>query len=262
MHHVLLLIGLGLLLSARVRAESSHLDRILAAKDLRVCIWPEYYGISYRHPHTQLLSGVDIELARALGKDLGVAPRFVDSSFPKLIDDVTQDRCDIAMFGISITPQRAEKLRFTSPHLTTDMVAITTRSNRRIREWSDVDKPGVVVAVLKGTVHETVLRDKLKAATLLVADSASAREQEVESGRADVLMTGAPYARHMLDNVDWARAVSPPVPYHLSSHAFAMNPGDAPWHARVDQFVAAIKRDGRLQQSAHRHKLDALVAPQ
>jgi cyclohexadienyl dehydratase len=261
MRPFVLLLGLSLLLSAPVRADSSHLDRVLAAKELRVCIWPNYYGISYRNPNTQQLTGLDADMARSLAKDLGVELRFVDSSFRTLIDDVTQDRCDIAMFGIGITPARAEKLRFTRAHLVSDMVAITTRSNRRIKGWSDIDKPGVVVAVLTGTLHEPVLRKKLKAATLLVLDSPLAREQEVESGRADVFMTDVPYSRRMLDNVDWARVVNPPAAYHLTPYAYAMRPGDEPWHDRVEQFVAAIKRDGRLQESARRHKLEPIVAP-
>ena len=165
------------------------------------------------------------------------------------------------MFGIGITPARAEKLRFTRPHLVSDIYAITTRSNRRIRDWSDIDKPGVVVAVLKGTFQESVLREKLKAATLVVVDNPRARDQEVESGRADVFMTDYPYSRRMLDNVDWARLVSPPTAYHLTSYAYATRPGDEPWHARVEQFVAAIKRDGRLLESARRHKLDPIVSP-
>ena len=260
MQPLLILLGLSLCLNTPVLADASHLDRVLVAKELRVCIWPDYYGIAYRHPQTQQLTGLDVDMARALAKDLGVAPRFVDSSFSKLIDDVTQDRCDIAMFGVGITPARAEKLRFTRAHLVSDMVAITTRSNRRIKDWSDIDKPGVVVAVLKGTLHEPVMRDKLKAATLLVVDSPRAREQEVESGRADLFMTDLPYSRRMLDNVDWARAVSPPAVYHLTPYAYALRPGDEPWHARVEQFVAAIQRDGRLLESARRHKLEAIVA--
>ena len=262
MRPLILLLALGLLQGTPVRAESGHLDRVLAAKELRVCIWPDYYGISYRNPHTQQLTGLDIDMARALAKDLGVELRFVDSSFSKVIEDVTQDRCDIAMFGIGITPDRAEKLRFSRPHLVSDMYAITTRSNRRIKDWSDIDKPGVVVAVLKGTYIEPVLRQKLQAATLQVMDGSRAREQEVESGRADVFITDYPYSRRMLDHVDWARMISPPATYHLTSYAYAMRLGDAPWHARVEQFVTAIKHDGRLLESARRHKLEVIVAPQ
>jgi cyclohexadienyl dehydratase len=257
---ICLVIGLSFLLSGPAEAESSRLDRVLSAKELRVCIWPDYYGISYRNPKTQQLSGIDIDLARELAKDLGVQVHFLDSSFAKLVDDVSLDRCDIAMFAIGITPARTEKLRFTRPHLVSDIYAITTRSNRRIKNWADIDQPGVVVAVAKGTYHEPVMREKLRNATLLVTATPQDREQEVEAGRADVFMTDYPFSRRMLETTDWARLITPPATYHLTSYAYAMQPGDDRWHARIEDFVAAIKRDGRLLDAARHHKLDPIVA--
>lgn len=37
----------------------------------------------------------------------------MDRSFARLVADVTDERCDVAMFAIGINPQRLEKLRFT-----------------------------------------------------------------------------------------------------------------------------------------------------
>jgi cyclohexadienyl dehydratase len=99
----------------------ARLKQIEASKTLRVCIWPDYYGISFRNPKTQQLAGIDIDNARELAKELGSEVKFVDSSFAKLVDDVTADKCDIAMFAVGITPQRQEKLRFTQPHLVSDI---------------------------------------------------------------------------------------------------------------------------------------------
>ncbi|MEI7843183.1 MAG: ABC transporter substrate-binding protein [Gallionellaceae bacterium] len=242
-------------------AELSHLDSIKSSKAVRVCIWPDYYGITYRNPKTQQLSGIDIDMANELGKDMGVAVQFVDSSFAKLIDDVLQDRCDVAMFAIGITPVRSEKLRFTRPHLASEIYAITTKTNRRIKDWNDIDKTGSVVAVAKGTLHEPVMKAKLKAAQLLVLDTPFAREQEVQSGRADVFMTDYPYSQRFMTNNDWARLVSSPSTYHMTSYAYAIKPGDDAWFARIDQFMADIKRDGRLLEAAKRHKLDPIIAP-
>jgi cyclohexadienyl dehydratase len=241
-------------------AQSSHLDRIASTKELRACIWPDYFGISYRNPKTQQLEGIDIDQAQALAKDLGVAVRFVDSSFAKLVDDLTQDRCDIAMFAIGITPARLEKLRFSKPYLTSDIFAITTKSNRRIKSWADIDQPGVVVSVAKGTLHEAVMREKLKAATLVANATPQGREQDVESGRADVFMTDFPFSRRMLEQTDWARLVSPPSTYHLTSYAYAITPGDDRWLARVEKFVADVKKDGRLAAAAKKHQLEPIVA--
>jgi len=239
----------------------TRLATMAQAGEVRVCVWPDYFGISHRNRKTLALEGIDVDLARELGKDLGLPVRFVDSSFATLINDVTAERCDIAMFAIGITPARAEKLRFTTPHLRSDVYGITTRSNRRIQAWADIDQPGVVVAVAKGTYHEPLMRERLKAASLLVLDTPQAREQEVAAGRADVFMTDYPFTRRMLAQTDWARLVSPPGTYHLTPYAWALKPGDDAWHARVEAFVAAVKRDGRLAAIAQRHDLVPLVAP-
>ncbi|MEY2686445.1 MAG: hypothetical protein RL375_643, partial [Pseudomonadota bacterium] len=206
-------------------AEPDRLTRVQSSRVLRVCIWPDYYGISYRSPKTLQLSGIDIESARALAAELGAEARFVDSSFARLVEDLVIDRCDLAMFAIGITPARQDKLRFTQPYLVSDIYAITTQANRRIVSWADIDKPGTVVAVAKGTLHEPVMKDRLKYAELRVLDTPHAREQEVQSGRADVFMTDFPFSRRMLDNNDWARLVAPASVYHLTPYAWAMLPG-------------------------------------
>lgn len=235
------------------------LARIASTGILRVCIWPDYYGISYRDPKTQQLSGIDIDMAKGLARQLRTQVEFVDSSFARLIADVTEDRCDIAMFAIGITPQRMEKLRFTHPHLASDIYAITTKSNRLIRDWRDIDRPGMVVAVAKGTLHEPVMKQKLKAASLKVLDTPHAREQEVESGRADAFMTDFPYSQRMLRTTDWARLVKPDSTYHITPYAYAMRPGDNRWHDYVEQFVADAKKSGELKAAATRHGLLPIV---
>ena len=56
------------------------LDRIKATGTLRVCIWPDYYGISLRDPRNGELAGLDIELSAAFARDLGVRLHYVATS--------------------------------------------------------------------------------------------------------------------------------------------------------------------------------------
>jgi hypothetical protein len=55
--------------------------------------------------------------------------------------------------------------------------------------------------------------------------------------------------------------VAPPGKYHITPYAYAVKPGDDAWHARLEQFVSAIKRDGRLLTAAKNYRLDPIVAP-
>lgn len=241
------------------RAEPDLTQRVRASGELRVCIWPDYYGVSLRNPRTGQLSGIDIDLSAALATDLGVKARYVDSSFPSLVDDLVQDRCDVAMFAVGRTAQRERQLRFSRPYLQSDIYAVTTRSSRVVQQWQDLDRPGVRVAVQAGTFMETVMGGALKQATLVVVRPPDTRERELEAGRVDAFMTDYPYSRRLLDNADWARLVAPPAPFFVLPYAYAVKPGDTAWLAVVDDFVARIQRDGRLQAAAQRHGLSAIV---
>lgn len=237
------------------------LDRVARDRVVRVCIWPDYYGVTYRNPRNQQLTGIDIDLSRAFAEDLKAQVQHVDSSFATLIDDVHAGRCDVAMFAVGMLPQRMAQLRFTRPYLRSDIYGVTTKSSRTVRQWSDIDKPGTLVGVQAGTFMEPVMAGALKQARLVVIKPPATRERELEAGRIDVFMTDYPYSRRLLDNADWAELISPPAPFHVLPYAYAVKPGDDEWLATVDAFVQRIQQDGRLQSAAKRHGLSAIVAP-
>lgn len=261
-----LLLGALALLGARpaaaASADSPTLQRLRASGELKVCIWPDYYGITYRNPNTQQLGGIDIELSAELAKDLKLKLTYVESSFTQLIEDVSSSRCDVAMFAVGVLPQRQARMAFTKPYLQSDIYGVTTRSNRAVRDWADIDRPGVLVGVQAGTFMEPVMSAALKKAQVVVVRPPATRERELEAGRIDVFMTDYPYSRRLLDNADWARLVPPPQPFHVLPYAYATRQNDAAWLARLDEFVAAIKRDGRLKAAAARYGLSEIVVNQ
>jgi ABC-type amino acid transport substrate-binding protein len=238
---------------------ASRLERIMATKKLRVCMWPGHHGISSRNPHTLEPRGIDVDLARELGKELGVEVEFIDSPLQQLPGAVLDGRCDFAMAPTDMAQANTGRMSFTAPHLASDIYAITPRGNRRVQRWSDIDQPGVIVAVIRDSIQETVMRRTLRYARVLAFPSAETREQAVESGRADVLMTSYSYSQHLVRNTDWALLISPDEPVHLTSYAWALAPGDEPWFQRVEQFIGAIKQDGRLGKTARNHGLEKIV---
>jgi len=258
-----LISALGIALAAHVLPQSAAAgavdDRVSSSSTLKVCIWPDYYGVTYRNPRTQQMVGIDIDLSAQFAKDLGAGIKLVDSSFPTLVEDLTTDKCDVAMFAIGVLPARQLKLRFSQSYMQSDIYAVATRSNRQIKSWADIDKAGVQVAVQAGTFMEPVMSEALRHATMVVVKPPMTREAELEAGRVDVFMTDYPYSRRLLDNADWARLVPPTTPFHVLPYAYAVKPGDEAWLKRVDEFVARIKKDGRLEAAARRNGLSEIV---
>lgn len=248
------------LLAQGTQTGSMRIDQMQATGVLRVCVWPAYYAITFRNPRNGETEGIDIDLARAFAADLGLTVQFIDSSFTAFLDDLEADRCDIAMFGIGITPNRARRASFSAPYLKSGIFGVTTKVNRRILAWDDVDKPGVVVAVQAGTYMVEAMRSTLRHAETMTITPPATREAEVESGRADVLLCDYPYARRMVFQHPWARIIEPSEPVWPTPYAYAVKPGDSVWLERVNQFVRTIKSDGRLHAAARKHDLLPIVA--
>jgi len=240
-------------------AVAQTLEQVRAAGVLRVCIWPDYFGIGARNPRSGELQGLDIDLSQALGTDLGAKVEHVETDFGRFADDLLRRRCDVAMMGVGVTPERRARIVFTRPYLRSDVYAVVSRHDARLQGWADLDRAGRVIAVQRGTYMEPLMRERLREARLLVVDRPGEREKAVESGRADAFITDYPYSRRMLASVDWARVLAPPAPVKLTDYAYAVAPGDARWLARVDAFVQAIRQDGRLAAAAQRHGLSAIV---
>ncbi|TWA81258.1 amino acid ABC transporter substrate-binding protein (PAAT family) [Azospirillum brasilense] len=241
------------------RAEA-RFDRVQRTGLMRVCIWPDYYAISFRNPYSGELQGLDVDMARAFGQDLGVRVSFVESGFSTVAADLLGDRCDIGMFGIGVTTERSERIAFSQPYLRSGIYAVSSQTHPRILRWDDLDQDGMVVAVQKGTVMDDYASRSLRKASIRIVSGPQEREEEVQSGRADAFLTDYPYGRRVLTVHQWAHLITPDVPVQPTPYAYAVAPGDPVWLDRVNRFVEAVKRDGRLEAAAARFGLTPIVA--
>lgn len=227
--------------------------------ELRVCIWPDYFAMSWRNPRTHALEGMDIDMAEALARRLRVRLRFVETNFADFADRLDKDDCDIAMMGVGITPEREERMAFSRPYLASPVYVVTPRNSPRVRQWSDLDRPGIVIAVVAGSRMEPLMRETLRQADLLVLRSPLSREQEVLSGRADAFMSDYPYTRRVLETQDWAQVIEPPDRFGNTLYAYAVRKGDPAWLAEVNAFLDAARADGTLANAASRHALSPVL---
>jgi ABC-type amino acid transport substrate-binding protein len=217
--------------------------------------------MSWRNPRTGELEGFDIDMARVLAARLNTRPVFVETSFAEVLDRLDEGACDVAMMGVGVTPARAARVAFSKPYMSSALLAVTTRSNTRIRTWRDLDTPGTVVAVAAGTTTEAVMRESLRNAELMVVRAPRTREAEVQAGRADAFIADQPYAQRMLLVHDWARIVEAPPRFGETLYAYAVARGDPAWLNEVNGFLERARLDGTLARAAQRHGLGQHLLP-
>jgi ABC-type amino acid transport substrate-binding protein len=238
----------------------TRLQRIEQQGVLKVCIWPEYFSISYLNQKSGELQGIDIDLSSELAKDLGVNLEYVNTHFGRFMDDLEAGACDVAMFGVGRTAPRMQRVDFSQPYLASGMYGITTKTHTHIDSWEAMDQPGNVICVQRGTYMEGEMRKFLKQAELSVVQKPYEREIEVRSGRADVFITDFPYGQKMLSQYDWARLLTPASQgQEKFEYAYAIAKGQPQWLARVERFVSDVKADGRLRRYAEKHGLTPIV---
>lgn len=237
----------------------SKLEKVTKASKVAVCIWPEYYAISYKNPKTGELEGIDIDLARELSKELKAEIQWVETTFATFIPDLQTGKCDIGMFGLAASLSRAQAVEFSHPYLVASSVGVTRKDHPKIKTWEDIDRKEITVAVQLGSVAEPLMRSYLKNAKVLAVQPPATREQEVMAGRADLLVTDLAVAKKLEAMHPWAKMLVPKTKLGNWPYAYAIAPGDQIWLNWINLFVDTVKRDGRLATYAKKHGLESML---
>ncbi|MCR0984789.1 substrate-binding periplasmic protein [Roseomonas populi] len=237
---------------------ADRLSLIRARRELLICTVPDLPALSWRNARNGELEGLDADMARYFAAQLRVRPVFVETLPGVIVGLVERGGCDVGMGGLGISPARAEQVAFTKPFLSGPLAAVSQRSNQRVPGWGEMDREGVVVSVLAGSVAEEVMRQRLRQAELFAVPPPLNPEQETSAGRADVFVTDYADSRRLREDDAW-RVSDAPRTVGETLYAYAVPKGDPAWLAEVNRFLSAVKGDGTLLRAAQRWGLREML---
>ncbi|KAI2476587.1 Bacterial extracellular solute-binding protein family 3 [Pyrenophora tritici-repentis] len=181
---------------------TSILNRIQARGYLKVGTTGDYKPFSYKVTNrTALLGtsainttyiGADIDLAQTLSDSLSLPHpiEFVPTIWANLTADVTAQKFDIAMTGVSITLPRAQKGFFSTAIQRVGKAACVRCADlAKFSSLAAIDTAGVKVAVNPGGTNEAFDRANLKKATIVLVQDNNAVYQAVIQGQADAMIS-------------------------------------------------------------------------
>ena len=96
-------------------AAETELDKVKATGKLVVGVEGTYPPFTY-HDDNGELTGLDIELGKALADKLGVEVEFQEAAWDSLLIGIDTERFDTVINSVSITDERAEKYDFSDPY--------------------------------------------------------------------------------------------------------------------------------------------------
>ena len=186
MRSVSLIVPIILLAGCAMPATDTKLrDEFAPSGVLRVGVNFGNPVIAQRDPAGGDPRGVGPELARELGRRLGVPIRYVIyGSAGSMTDGLKQGAWDIAF--LAVDPKRAQEIAFSPPYVEIEGTYLV-KSDSPMKAMADVDRPGTRVAVGKGSAYDLYLTRELKNAELVRAFQIPEAMIEFNAGRADVV---------------------------------------------------------------------------
>ena len=116
-------------------------------------------------PNTGVPVGVSVDLATELARRLGVPLQLVAvKSAGNSVENIEQDKADIGFFAVD--PKRAQEISFTGPYVLIEGF-YAVRNDSPITGNEQVDRPGITVAVGKGSAYDLFLTRELHQATIV-----------------------------------------------------------------------------------------------
>lgn len=226
----------------------SRLDEVTAHGVLTVCSTGDYKPFSSRDASGRW-SGVDVDMAGELARQLGVKLAFHQSTWASVATDVGR-RCDIAMGGVSITLGRARSVFFSQPYLRDGKTPITTCENApKYQTLDQIDQPGVRVIVNPGGTNEQFDTANLHRATIVHYPDNTTIFDALLAGQADLMITDASETRYQAGlHPGRLCAVHPDQPFTFGEKAYATPRGDVVFQQYVDQWLHIALNDGTWQR--------------
>jgi cyclohexadienyl dehydratase len=222
----------------------SRLHKILKSGELRVGTTGDWNPMTLRDPATNKYKGYDIDVMTELAKDLGVRLVFVPTEWKTLINGIVSDKYDITT-SASITPQRIRTVGFTKSYYQVSTVPLVHKENMGVfKDWSDINKPGVKVAVTLGTSQEQQVKRFFPKASISTIEAPARDFQEVLAGRAQVSVTSNLEASLLMQAHPALTLVPVSEPRSPADLAFIVAQGDQVWLNFLDHWITIKQNRG------------------
>ena len=195
------------------------------------------------------LVGADIELAKAIGKKLGVKVEFSVMSFDNVLASVQSGKADIAIAGISVTDERKKVYDFSDSYYTSNQ-AIILKKDSKIKKLSQLE--GKKVGVQEGTTGDIIASgEKFGEKNKVIVKKATVKRykkgvdavMDLKNGAIDAVVIDEKPAQEFVKNnakklklvVDSAGA---------EYYCIAITKGNTAYKEEINKQIKAIKKDG------------------
>lgn len=230
--------GLAVALSLAATAQAGpRLDEIMENKVIRVGTPGDYRPFAIKTDQGGY-EGHDIDLIEAMAKQLGVKVEYVQTSWPNLLKDISADKFDVAVGGITRNAARIAKVDMLPGYAPFGKVALVRKDEAsKYKTVDDLNQASVHVIKNPGGTNEAFVLENLKQAKVSTHEKNAEIPGLIADGKGDVMITETYEALHYSKADPRLAALFIDEPLTPKSYLGFMVPVDDADYVRVMQFA-------------------------
>ena len=188
--------------------------------------------------------GFDMDLIKAIGKQMGVEVQVQSMGFDGLIPALEAGNIDATISAMTITEERAKKLNFSKPYYKSGLSIVVKADDNKIKTFKDLE--GKRIAVQIGTTGATEAK-KVKDAKIREFNTAPEAFIELKNGGVDAVVNDLPVNEYYIAQTASKDAKVVGEPLSAEEYGIAVAKKNTELADKVNKALDELKKNGEYE---------------
>lgn len=215
------------------------------AKVLKVGTEATFAPFEFQKENSKEYTGFDMDLIRAVGKQMGYEVQIQNMGFDGLIPALESGQIDVIAAAMTITDERAKKVAFTEPYYQSGLTIVVNKNNTAIKSFKELEGKNIAVQIGTTGANEA---HKVPGATVREYNSATEAYMELKTGATDAVLNDRPVNGYYLAQGGSKDAKELPEVLQAENYGLAVNKKNTALLEQMNKALAELKKNGEYQK--------------
>lgn len=187
--------------------------------------------------------GIDVEIAAAIAKEMGMDFEVEDIAFDSIIPEVQSGKADFGAAGMTVTEDRKQSVDFSDTYATATQVIIVKDDNTEISTPDDL--VGKTIGVQLGTTGDIYASD-IEDATIEQYNKGFEAVQALTQNKIDAVIIDGEPAKVFVSENEGLKILD--EAFTIEEYAICVKKGNTELLEGINTAIANLKESGELQE--------------
>ena len=212
---------------------------------LKVATSPDFAPFAFTEEKGKEYIGFEMDLIKAIGKQMGRAVEINNISFDGLIPALLAKNVDLAISGVTITPERQQKVDFSQAYYKSGLSIMVRAENSEIKSFQDLT--GKKIAVQIGTSSATEAK-KIPNATVREFNLVPEVVMELQNKCVDAVINDLPVNQYFLATTKTKDVKLVGELLSTEDYGIMVNKGNKKLLEQINKAMDELKKNGEYDK--------------